>query len=115
MSMGTSCGFAYVHFEQEANAKTAMATLHITNFHGKKIAVKQFKSKKQRLEEQKMAGRCQKYSQLVKEYFKRTVYVSNLRVGSQKKRILEQFFHRDKADSAVVEQRENGQSRGWSI
>ena len=30
-----------------------MATLHIANLHGKKIAVKQFKSKKQRLEEQK--------------------------------------------------------------
>ena len=51
--MGASCGFAYVHFGQEANAKTAMATLHIANFHGKKIVVKQFKSKKQRLEEQK--------------------------------------------------------------
>ena len=25
MSMGASCGFAYVHFEQEANAKSAMA------------------------------------------------------------------------------------------
>ena len=36
-------------------------------------------------------------------------------MGSQKKRILEQFFHRDKADSAVVEQRENGQSRGFGF
>ena len=43
--MGASCGFAYVHFEQEANAKT--------NFHGKRIVVKQFKGKKQCLEEQK--------------------------------------------------------------
>ena len=42
-----------VHFEQEANAKTAMATLHIANFYGKKIVVKQFKSKKQHLEEQR--------------------------------------------------------------
>ena len=29
---GVSCGFAYVHFEQEGNAKTAMANLHNANF-----------------------------------------------------------------------------------
>ena len=50
---GVSCGFAYIHSEQEANAKTAMANLHNANFNGKKIVVKQFKSKKESLEEQK--------------------------------------------------------------
>ena len=106
---GFSCGFAYVHFEQEANAKAATANLHNTNLQGKKIVVEQFKSKKEREEQRRQAHA----NNILEEYFKRTVFVNNL-AWEVRIEHLEDFSNGIKLRVLyVVAMRKNCQSRGF--
>ena len=108
---GFSYGYAYVHFEQEANAKTATANLHNTSLQGKKIVVEQFKSKREHEEEQRRQARA---NNSLEEYYKRTVFVNNLHWDVRRAH-LEDFFGWDEAESSSVAMRENGQSRGYGF